>query len=649
MSYLKFNQDELVNLEYSLKKEILATSRTGGYASTTAICCNTRKYHGLLIVPIEEFGWENHVLLSALDETVIQHGQEFNLALRKYPDVYEPRGHKYITDLSYEPILSLTYRVGGVKLRKDMMLVHNENQILIRYTLEDAHSDTRLRLRPFLAFRNIHSLSKANMEANTRYTAVANGISSRLYKGFPALNMQTSRESTFVPSPDWYYNVCYSEEMERGYDYMEDLFVPGYFELDIKKGESIVFSASTEAVNPAGLARKFNTLKSRRKERTDFRSCMEYSAGQFIVRNGKDTEIVAGYPWFGRWGRDTFISLPGLTLYGNHDPKSFRAVMDTMVSQLRKGLFPNIGKGESAAYNSIDAPLWFFWAMQKYGEATGAEDIWKNYSSKMKSVLDAFTKGVNEGIGTDGTGLIRASVPGKALTWMDAVVDGIPVTPRAGYAVEINALWYNAICYCLELAEKAADTAFVEKWKPFSELVAESFVKVFWDEDMGYLADYVNDDEKNMYVRPNQIFACSLQYSPLDDRMKSSVLNRVTAELLTPKGLRTLSPKNPLYRGHYGGNQKERDSAYHQGTVWPWLTGAYIEASLKLYGKQFIPEAERLLEGYEEDMNTYGIGSVPEIYDGDPSHNPCGCISQAWSVAEILRSISMLDNCRKNK
>ena len=637
MSYLNFNKEELVNLEYSLKREVLSTNRAGGYSSTTVVCCNTRKYHGLLVLPISEFGGENHVLLSSLDETVVQHGQSFNLGIHKYPGVYEPRGHKYIVDLAYDPLFTLTYRVGGVVLKKEILMVHNEAQLMVRYTLEDAHSETFLRLKPFLAYRNVHALSKANKMANTKFDHV------ELYVGFPALNMQLSKENEFIPVPDWYYNIEYLEEKNRGYDYKEDLFVPGYFEVPIKKGESIIFSASTEEVKTSTLKRKFQQMENKRERRDDFESCLTYSASQFIVHEGKDTEVVAGYPWFGRWGRDTFIALPGLTLAAGANLKDCKEVLDTMARQLHNGLFPNIGKGDKAAYNSIDAPMWFFWAVQEYDKAQGEPGVvWKNYGGKMKSILTAFREGVNPGLRMDPSGLIWARQPGKALTWMDAVVRGVPVTPRAGYAVEINALWYNAVCYMLKLAGEAKDQSFIKEWQDMPELIRKSFVETFWNEEYGYLADYVDDEGQNLDVRPNQVFACSLMYSPLTDDMKERVLRVVTKELLTQKGLRTLSPKNPKYHGHYEGNQDERDNAYHQGTVWPWLIGAYIEANLQLYGKQFLPEAKELLEGFEEDMTVYGLCSVAEVYDGDPPHHPNGSISQAWSVGEILRSMELI-------
>jgi len=643
MSYLRVDKSRLINLEYSLGKEILRTNRAGSYASMTIIGCNTRKYHGLLVCPVDQLDGERHVLLSSLDETVIQHGKEFNIGIHKYEgDNYEPKGHKYVRDFEAETIPITIIRVGGVVLRKERLLVENDEQILIKYTLLEAHSPTILRFKPFLAFRNIHALSKSNLTANTKSEFVPNGIKSKLYNGYPFLHMQFSKSVDFIPVPDWYYNIEYLEEQKRGYDYKEDLFVPGYFELPIKKGESVIFSGSTKEVNPNSITRRFTAELKKRVPRDDFKNCLINSAQQFIVRKKGETQIIAGFPWFDCWGRDTFISLPGLTL-SIDDPKTFLQVTDTEVKKLKGGLFPNMGSGEDAAYNSVDAPLWFFWAIQQYVDYAGSEmSVWKNYSGHMKAILAAYRNGASFNISMQENGLIWAGEEGKALTWMDAVVDGYPVTQRKGFAVEINALWYNAVKFTLELAEKAGDNKFVKEWVNMPEKIKESFRIVFCDPDKAYLADYVDGDYKDWSVRPNQIFAVSLKYSPLDNDKKKQVLDTVRKELLTPRGLRTLSPKNPDYKAVYEGNQEERDKAYHQGTVWPWLLGHFCEGYLKLHKKSGIGFVRQLVEGFEEVMSEHGIGSISEIYDGNPPHLPGGAISQAWSVAEILRILTML-------
>jgi predicted glycogen debranching enzyme len=651
MSYLNINKDELINLEYSLKKEILSTNRAGGYLSTTIILCNTRKYHGLMVLPIKEFDDENHVLLSSVDETIIQQGKLFNLGIHKFPGIgiYEPRGHKYITDFDYDPTPTIIYRVGGVILKKELLFVHNEEHFMIRYTLLDAHSPTRIRIKPFLAFRNIHKLSKANLFANTKYKKITNGVKYKLYSGFPYLNMQLNKSNEFVASPDWYYNIEYLQELNRGYDFQEDLLVPGFFEVSIKKGESVIFSASTSEINPAGLTRKFESELKRRPPKDNFENCLKNSAQQFLVQREKTTEIVAGYPWFGRWGRDTFISLPGLTICTG-DLKSCKQVLDTMTHELKGGLFPNIGKNSNAAFNSVDAPLWFFWALQMYAKALNSDKtIWDDYGKKMKQILESYRKGLEYNIKMHDNGLIWQGEHGRALTWMDAVVDGKPVTPRIGYAVEINALWYNAVCYTLKLANEFGDKNFVKGWKDIPELTKKSFNELFWFEEKQYLYDLVTNDKADKAVRPNQVFAVSLPFSPLEESQMRSVLKVVEKELLTPKGLRTLSPKNPNYRGRYEGNQAERDNAYHQGTVWPWLLGHFAEANLIVYGEDAIPMVENIINNFKEEMNKYGLSSIPEIYDGDPPQHSRGAISQAWSVGEILRAYCLLNEYKNEK
>ncbi len=645
MNYLKFDKQQLINLEYSLSKEILRSNRAGAFVNITIVGCNTRKYHGLLICPVEQIGGK-HVLLSSLDETIIQHGKEFNIGIHKYEgNNYEPGGHKYVRGFETETIPRTIIRVGGVVLSKERLLVENTEQILIKYTLLESHSKTRLRFKPFLAFRNTHSLSKANMDANTKIEFIPNGIKSRLYTNYPYLHMQFSKNPEFIPVPDWYYNIEYAEEQARGYDYKEDLFVPGYFEMAIKNGESIVFSGSTVEINPEGLKRKFTIEEKKRVPRSDFRNCLVNAAQQFIVRKKGRTEVIAGFPWFDSWGRDTFISLPGLTL-SIDDPKTCKAVLDTQITMLKEGLFPNVGSENDLSYNSVDAPLWFSWAVQKYAEYINNDiSVWERYGPALKSVLNAYRNGTGFNIKMQ-NGLIYAGEEGKALTWMDAIVDGKPVTQRKGYAVEINALWYNAVMFSLELAEKAKDNKFIESWKNIPETIRESFLETFYCTEESYLADYVDGEYKDFSVRPNQVFAVSLKYSPLNDEIKGQVLERIKKELMTSRGLRTLSPKSPDYKGVYEGNQEQRDKAYHQGTVWPWLLGHFCEGYLKIYKERGVEFVSKLIEGFEEVMVEHGISSISEIYDGNPPHKPKGAISQAWSVAEILRIMRLIEKYR---
>lgn len=645
MTYIQFDKEKLINLEQSLSIEMLRANSTGSFASTSVVCCNTRKYHGLLITPVDEFNGEKHVLLSSLDETVIQHGSAFNLGIHRYKDEhYEPKGHKYLRDLAVDKIPVLTYRVGGVVLSKEIMLSEKEDQLLIRYTLKEAHSPTKLRLKPFLAFRNIHQLTASNMHANTKIQNAKNGIKAKLYPGFPYLHMQVSVQNEFVPGPDWYNQFEYVRELERGYDCHEDLFMPGFFEFPIKKGQSIVFSASTKEVSPTGLKTKFNNELNKRNNLASFRECLQNAARQFVAKRRKKAQIIAGYPWFGSWARDTFISLPGLTL-ALDKPETCEEVLDTMVRKLRNGLFPNNDEAGQDQLHSLDAPFWFIWAIQKlYQYREDAAHIWNKYGKNIKSIFTQFQKGLPYHIQIKENGLIYGGQQGYALTWMDAIVEGKSVTPRIGYDVEINALWYNSMCFALELADINKDEAFTKKWKNYPEKIAQSFNEIFWLEEEGYLADYVNEEETNRDVRPNMLFATSLAYSPINKEQKKSILDIIESELLTPRGLRTLSPKNPKFKGIYEGDQTQRDNAYHQGTVWPWLTAHFIEGYLGLYKKSGISFAKQHLEGFEETIDAHCIGSISEIFDGNPPHEPRGAISQAWSVAELLRSFLIVES-----
>ena len=633
MSALTFDKSQLGNLEYSLQREMLATDRRGGYMSTTIVCCNTRKYHGLIVAPIDDTD-RSYLLLSSLDETVIQHGQEFNLALHRFKGVYEPRGHKYITDFQYTPTPTITYRVGGVILKKELLWIHKRTQLMIRYTLVDAHSETTLRLRPFLAFRDKHALSKANMQANGRSYPVVNGVKSKLYDGFPWLYMQTNRpDAEFVAAPDWYYNFEYQQELARGYDGYEDLLTTGYFEMKIRKGESVIFSASVvEMQSAAEIEETFATSIARRTHKIDFYSCLLHSARQFVIRRpGDRTEVIAGYPWFGVIGRQTLISLPGIALEQGYKEDCID-VLDTMVRDMKNGRFA----GSADAAVAADAPLWFFWTLQLLERYVGDKTVWEKYGEAMKAILESYRKGIDDIVELRDNGLIWAAAEGKALTWMDSVVDGKPVTQRAGYAVEIEALWYNAVCYALELAGKNGDKKFVKEWKDIPEKTKQSFNDMFWLRGERYLADYVNDFEVNKFIRPNMILACAMPYRMVSEEQMVDIIMTVRQHLLTPRGLRSLSPRNPLYKGTLEGNQAERDTAGKNGTVWIWPLAFYVRACFDLDGERFLPTARQMLEYFEEDIQAYCIGSVNEVYDADPPHAPKGSMSQAWSVGGVL-------------
>jgi predicted glycogen debranching enzyme len=379
MGYIKFDKSKVVNLEYSLSREMLRTNRAGSYSSTTIVACNTRKYHGNLIVPVDELGGDRYVLLSSLDVTLVNNERSFNIGIRKYKgDFFSPKGHKYIEDFETEIIPMRIYRVGGVILKEERLLVHYEEQFLSRYTILEASEKMKLQIKPLLAFRNVHELTHANMNANTKFEFVKNGIKIRLYEGFPYLHLQVSDKADFIPVPDWYYGIEYPEEQKRGYDYTEDLFTPGFFEIEVKKGDCLVFSASTKEEKPSGLKQKFTRTVTGKIPRNCFLNCLRNAAQQFIEKRGGSTLIIAGYHWFGAWGRDTFISLPGLAL-AKQKLALYTDVLDTQVARLKDGLFPNMGKVDNPAYNSIDAPLWFFWIWRSRKINTVCLQKWNNF------------------------------------------------------------------------------------------------------------------------------------------------------------------------------------------------------------------------------------------------------------------------------
>ena len=648
MGYLKFDKTLLINLEESLTREILRTNRGGAYHSTTIVDCNTRKYHGLLVIPIPWMGKANHVLLSSLDETVIQHGAEFNLGIHQFPeDSFSPNGHKYLRQYNFQTIPQSVYRVGGVVLAKEKVFTAFENRILIKYTLLDAHSPTVLRFKPFMAFRNVNDLTHENDKVNRNYTEIENGIKTCMYDGYPELYMQFSKPARFVFNPDWYKNIEYSKEKERGFPCQEDLYVPGYFELEIEKGESVYFSGGDSFIDPSILAGKYDEESQTRTPRTSFYNCLKNSAQQFYYRpNEEDAYLLAGYPWFKVRARDLFIALPGSTL-AIDDPVRFEKIMHTAMPALTRF----IAKGETdSVITEIDQPdvlLWVIWAIQQYAKMEGKEKCNELYGSIIQSILDDIIANKHLSLRLDTNSLLLANGKDKPITWMNSTVDGRPIVPRSGYIVEFNALWYNAVKFGLELAELDEDRKRVKKLDILAEEIAVSFLDVFMN-GYGYLFDYVDGSYVDWSVRPNMLFAVSLDYSPLNRQQRRSVLNIVTKELLTPKGIRTLSPKSEGYCPYYIGPQKERDLAYHQGTAWPWLMGAYLEAYLRLYQLSGVSFAERMLIGLDDEMNRHCISTISELFDGNPPFQSRGATSYAMNVAEILRVLKLVESYNNN-
>ena len=642
MSYLRFEKAVMTNLEESLHKELLRTNRSGAYSCSTIVDCNTRKYHGLLVVPVPELDDENHVLLSSLDPTVIQHGAEFNLGLHKYQgNNYSPKGHKYIREFDCDKVPTTVYRVGGVILKKEVVFQHYEDRILIRYTLVDAHSATTLRFRPFLAFRSVRQFTHENSTASRAYEEVDNGIRTKMYAGYPFLYMQFSKKNQFVFHPDWYRGVEYPKEQERGYASNEDLYVPGYFEMDIKKGESVVFSASTSQIKTTTLRSLFEKEVEARAPRDNFFHCLVNAAHQFHKREKNDDRyLLAGYPWFKCRARDTFIALPGLTL-AIDEQDYFELVMKTAEKGLREFMEGKPITAKIYEMEQPDVPLWAVWAIQQYAKSAGRDKCSQMYGKLLEDIIHYIIDGNHPNLRLDDNGLLYADGRDKAVTWMNSTANGRPVVPRSGYIVEFNALWYNALKFCASIATDNGRVDEAAELNDLADVAGESFVNTFLNE-YGYLYDYVDGNMVDWSVRPNMVFAVAFDYSPLSKEQKRSVLDICTRELLTPKGLRSLSPKSGGYNPMYVGQQTQRDYAYHQGTAWPWLEGFYFEACIKLYKHTRLSFIERQLVGFEDEMSYHALGSISELFDGNPPFNGRGAMSFAMNVAEILRASKML-------
>ena len=645
MAFLKFNKSELVNLSYSLKREILGSNKTGAYCNTTIVDCNTRRYHGLLAVTLDRFGGDRYLLLSTMDESLIVNRKQFNLGIHCYGDIYEPRGHKYVVDFTANPVPQLTYKVGEVVFRKSLLLALDKDQVLIKYELLEAPGPVTLQLKPFLAFRNIHDLTYQNGNANTSGLEIENGVAYRLYANFPSLNMQLSDgRSKFVTAPCWYNGITYSDEYRRGFDCREDLFVPGYFETKLKPGESVVFSASLMQENPAEFKRKFNTSIKNKGQAADQHDQLRRCANRLIIKHNGRLKINAGFTWmYTGLLRETLQALPGLALYGLDDPDQFEEILDNLIADEQERLFRRT--------TQVEAPLYLAHTLQSYIDyGADPKRVWDKYGLIMRGILESYLPGERREVAMQPNGLLWAQMDGVALSWMNAYVDHHPVTERAGYQVETNAFWYNAICFVLEMesAFVGKKSQFITRWSQIRDLVKLNFQNTFWNSEHGCLADYVDNGGQHMEIRPNQLYAISLKYSPVDEELAPSILRVVDNELVTSRGIRTLSPRDPNYKGVYEGAQAERDLAYHNGCTRPSLLAPYAAVSFRIKGPAFWKKAEWLVEGFYDDLGKHGVGAFSELYDGDPPHEPHGAISSALSTAGLLTVEHLMDQYKED-
>ena len=633
MAFLKFNKSELVNLSYSLKREIICANKTGAYCNTSIVTCNTRRYHGLLAVPVDAFGGKKHLLLSSLDESLILNGKRFNLGIHCYGSVYEPRGHKYIIDFEADPVPKITYRVGEIVFTKSILLVPDSDQVMIRFELVNAPAKVKLLLTPFLAFRDIHALTDENPNARTEGWEIPNGVAFNLYEGFPDLNMQfNTKDVSFETAPCWYKGITYSDEYRRGFACKEDLYVPGHFETEMKPGDAIVFSASVALANPSGLKRKFDSFVAKAAKITTAHEQLVHCADLLKQDRGGHKMITAGFSWlYTGLVRETLEALPGLSLYANGDKAEFEEILDNLIADNQERLFHRT--------TQVEAPLRLADTLERYIEfGADPKAVWKKYGPTVKGILESYLPGRRVEVAMQPNGLLWAQLDHWALSWMNTYVDGNPVTERAGYQVETNAMWFQSVLFAVTMERKysQSDSAVLKEWSHILDLIRENFQNTFWNARAGYLADYVDNAGQHLEVRPNMLYALVGEEVPVEPEIARRVLQVIDNELVTRRGIRTLSPRHSEYKGVYEGSQTDRDLAYYNGCCLTSLLGPYCEVCFKMKGAAFLNKAQWLVNGFYEDLNKHGVGAFSELYDGDPPHEPHGAISSALSTAALL-------------
>ncbi len=665
-----FNKTVCKNLRKSLRKEWIETNALGSYASSSLVCCNTRKYHGLLVVKLDDPPGR-YVLLSNIEDELHIEDREVSLSSRKHPEIYYPQGHEFLHEVSLGQIPTFTYKFGDLHISRQIMMLHKENVTLIRYNLQCVNcSDNcatlpqklKLRVKPLLAFRNMHNLTHANIDLQVKTWPIDNGFCIRPYNSLPPLFMQSNAPYTFYPSPDWFYNVEYMIEATRGFANHEDLFQPGVMDMEIEQGKPIIICASTENVikNLGNLEDLWNNELSRREavnlsknHLSPLERHLQLEGQRFIVNEYDNNQaIVAGYHWFESWGRDTCISLPGLTFESGESEQGWN-ILNRLASKANNGQIPNMFSSDgNHSYNCVDASLWFAFAAQTAFESSAKapkyfrEHCWPF----IKEVVEKYASGSVPHVRMDNENFLHVGSAQTQLTWMDAVVNGKAVTPRYGCPVEINALWYNLLAFVRKVAK-----IYGEK-KPHAlchqrvlDKMSSTFKERFWVEknDVSYLADCWRPEGQDTSLRPNQLFAVGLPFPILNEKYWGDVVQTCHNSLLTPYGMRTLAPNDINYHTLYKGSPEERDGAYHQGTVWPWPLGIYCDALLKVAWdidsatRELLDTISPLLTSH---LTEVGIGTVSEIFMADPPYLADGCIAQAWSVAELIR---LLSNLRK--
>lgn len=647
---IRLGQDVCGRRHQAMRLEWLETNGLGGFASSTVSGIHTRRYHGLLTAALSP-PVGRYLLLSKFEEALVVDGQRYEFSSNEYPGVIHPDASKFLCEFRLDPFPIFTYQIAGLELEKRVFMVHGQNTTVVEYELRSIDRDPPplcvLELRPLLAFRDYHSTSHRNEFFDGRLLNYDGGVTLRPYADLPALHLSHS-PATCAATEDWYYNFEFAQERERGLDYTEDLYNPCSFTFDLNANPHVALIASTQKVE-AGLAGKLRDEECQRRRTIDSQfagdePCVQLlaqAADQFIVQRGSGQTIIAGYHWFSDWGRDTMIALPGLTLATGRFGVA-RHVLSTFAAAADSGMLPNRfpDYGEAPEFNTVDASLWFFEAVRAYLAYTNDyRFVRESVYAALKQIFYWHRQGTRYGIVCEDDGLLRCGEDGVQLTWMDAKIGDWVVTPRQGKPVEIQALWFNAVCVLEDLAGLFGERELEAECAALQARCKQSFQEQFWNPAAQCLFDVVDGEQRDGSIRPNQVFAVSLHHSMLEDSQAKAVVDRIGRDLLTPLGLRTLCPRDPRYRGIYSGGVLERDSAYHQGTVWPWLLGPFITAYLKVHGrtKKARDVARQMLGGLEAHLLDSGLGQISEIADGNYPHMARGCMAQAWSVAELLR------------
>ncbi|NCC52628.1 MAG: glycogen debranching protein [Spartobacteria bacterium] len=638
-----YTRNDIEDTDRALSLEWIETNGLGGWASSTILGVNTRRYHGLLVSALQP-PVGRAVLVSRMDETIIQDGRTCPLQCCEFESgALAPHNGVYLHHFEKELFPIAEYRAEGFRLKKTIAACHGLDAVVVLYELLQADTPVNLELTPLFAGRDYHYERRADDRATMDFVFTDGQLNVRCGPGHTQAYIYAPGMA-FTKKPAWIRGIKHRVETYRGLGDMEDLYRCGVLAMELNEGDQLGIVLSGTPLPDADARALFEAEEVRRKAliadcADSLDATLVLAADQFIVARGENLQtIVAGYHWFTDWGRDTMIALPGLCLATGRTDTAKR-IIQAFADYISEGMIPNRfpDAGASPEYNTIDATLWMFVAIYDYVRHTNDIDALRAWFPKLRDSIEWHKHGTRYGIHVCEDELLAGGEPGTQLTWMDAKVGDWVVTPRQGKAVEINALWYNVLMIMTEFAETCEPEACAI-FRRMAERVKEAFAREFWNPEQQCLFDCIDGKRKDPTIRPNQVFAISLPHPLLEKDKNLHILRVIEEKLATPVGLRSAAPDSEQYHGWYGGDQVSRDGAYHQGAVWSWLAGPYISALYKTYEKaEAASKSHALINGLTRHLAEAGIGSISEIFDGDPPHNPRGCIAQAWGVGEFLR------------